>query len=233
MPLYRKGVVALAILICSLLGGIAYAAPKAVVEESVFHAGDIPQGTPITTVFLVKNMGDEPLMIQVKACCGMKVFAPAGPIEPGAAGKITISIATFQLRGKYQKDIEIRTNDPERKDMTVTVQATIQETLSITPAYVNFGKVKQGSNYVMEVVLANNGKDPVTLSHIAANPAEQLSISPRQRLTLKPGERKRFMLTFIPGKYRGIVEGSVLIKTDLERMPEKNISVRAEVVAGR
>lgn len=233
MPMHKKGVVALAILICSLLGGVAYASPKAVVEESVFNAGDLPQGTPLITVFLVKNAGDEPLTLQVKSCCGVKAAAPAGPIEPGATGKITISVATFQLRGKYKKDIEIITNDPETKDLTVTIQATIRETLSITPAYVNFGQVRQGSNYVMEIVIANNGKDQVILSRIIANPTEQLTVSPRQRLTLKPGEKKRFMLTFIPGKYRGIVEGSVLIKTDLERMPEKTIYVRAEVVAGR
>jgi hypothetical protein len=163
----------------------------------------------------------------------VKVSAPVGPLEPGTAGKINVIIATFPLKGRYKKDIEIVTNDPERKDIAYTVQANIMEILSFMPSYVNFGQVKQGSNYVMEILIANNGKEPVTITQIEANPAEHLTISPHQRFSLKQGQKKRLMLTFVPGKERGRVEGSVLIKTDMLRLPEKTIFVSAEVVTGK
>jgi hypothetical protein len=217
-----------------LFSGAAYAMPKAVVEQNAYNAGDIPQGKPIVCEFTIKNSGDEPLTIKAGSCCGIKLWVPADSIEPGGQGLIRVNIATVQMRGmKLKKDIEVSTNDPEKKDIIFTVQATIVEDLVFIPVFVNFGLVKQGSNFIMEIVLSNNGQDPVTITQIQTSPSDMLSISPCQRFTLKQGAKQRFVLTFTPGKSPGIIEGSVLMKTDKPGIPEKNLSVRAEIVANR
>lgn len=160
----------------------------------------------------------------------MTITAPEGPIAPNTKGKISVSIMTTNLRGTYRKDIEVVTNDPERKEITIKVQANILETLAIMPAYVNFGQVKAGEKAVSQISLTNNGPEPITILQIRATPAELLSISPQQKTTLKPGEKKQLVLTLASGKTTGMVEGSVLIKTNLPRLPEKTIYVRAEVM---
>jgi hypothetical protein len=58
----------LMLLIVLILSGIAYGAPKALVDEYVYNVGDIPQGQQIIHDFIIKNAGDEPLTIQAKPC---------------------------------------------------------------------------------------------------------------------------------------------------------------------
>lgn len=61
------------IVLCTLISmacltGLVYGAPKAVVTEYTYNAGDILQGKPIIHDFVLKNAGNEPLTIQVKPC---------------------------------------------------------------------------------------------------------------------------------------------------------------------
>lgn len=48
--------------------GIARCAPKALVPNSVYDAGQIPQGKDISNEFLLKNAGNEPLTFKVRPC---------------------------------------------------------------------------------------------------------------------------------------------------------------------
>lgn len=142
-----------------------------------------------------------------------------------------MSIATKNLRGAFRKDIQVLTNDPANKDITFSIQATIQETLAITPVYVNFGRVPVGEQKVIEISLSNNGTEPITIKSLRANPAESLRISPQQKLILNPGEKKQLSLTLLAGKTAGIIEGSIFLKTNAAHLPEKNIYIRAEIIA--
>jgi hypothetical protein len=48
--------------------GHAWCAPKALVMNSTYDAGDIPQGKDINTEFLLKNAGNEPLTFKARPC---------------------------------------------------------------------------------------------------------------------------------------------------------------------
>ena len=133
------------------------------------------------------------------------------------------------LTMKYRKVIEVVTNDPAQNNITLTVLANIQEILSVSPAFLNFGQVKAGAKGIAEIVIANQGKNPITITQIKTNPAEQLTISPRQRFQLKPGDTQRLTVAFLPGKRAGNVDGSVIIKAS-PNIPDKTVFVRAEAV---
>ncbi|MBN1635720.1 MAG: hypothetical protein JW920_04370 [Deltaproteobacteria bacterium] len=45
-----------------------YAAPKALIENPVFDAGQIPQGKKIEHDFIITNTGDEVLTYKIKGC---------------------------------------------------------------------------------------------------------------------------------------------------------------------
>lgn len=61
-------IVILAAILFAVIPLAANATPKAVVEEYVFNAGEIPQGKTIVHDFIIKNTGDKPLDIKVKPC---------------------------------------------------------------------------------------------------------------------------------------------------------------------
>jgi hypothetical protein len=67
--LKKEGVIAIAaVILLALISSAANATPKAVVDEFVFNAGEIPQGKAIVHDFIIKNTGDKPLEIKVKPC---------------------------------------------------------------------------------------------------------------------------------------------------------------------
>jgi len=154
-----------------------------------------------------------------------------GPIEPGTSGKINVEIKTTHFKDSYKKDINVTTNDPNKGAFVLTIHATIKEILSITPQYINFGSVAIKSKRDMPVKVTNNGKGNVTISVIDVNPALNLGISPNKNIIIKPGKTKDLLLKLDSGKDPGIIEGTVLIKTNIPNLPEKIIPVRAEVLA--
>jgi hypothetical protein len=154
-----------------------------------------------------------------------------GPIEPGTSGKINVEIKTFHLKDSYKKDIDVTTNDPNKVTFSLRIYATIREILSITPQYINFGRVPIKSKHDMPVKVTNMGKGNVTITAIDVNPPVNLSISPNKNIIIKPGSTKDLLLKLDSGKDPGFIEGTVLIKTDIPNLPEKIIPVRAEVLA--
>ena len=42
--------------------------PRAVVDNAVYDAGEVPQGQKITHTFILKNTGDADLTINIKRC---------------------------------------------------------------------------------------------------------------------------------------------------------------------
>ena len=146
---------------------------------------------------------------------------------------MNVSIATDHRRGTFRKDIQVLTNDPANQEITLCIQATVLETLSALPAYVDFGRVPAGARKVIEISLSNNGSEPIMIKKLLASPAESLLISPPKRFSLKPGEKKQLALTLVAAQRPGIMDGSVLIKTDTANLPAKNIYVRAEIVGAR
>ena len=154
-----------------------------------------------------------------------------GPIEPGTSGKINVEINTAYQKDTYKKDIVVTTNDPNKSTFTLTVHATIRESLSIDPQYINFGSVSANAKLNMPIKITNKDKKNVTITLITVNPAAKLSISPNKNIIIKPGKTKDLLLKLDSGKNPGIIEGTVLIKTNLPNIPEKTLPVRAEVIA--
>lgn len=58
----------IAVLVLFVTAGPALCAPRAVFKGLTHDAGQIPQGKDISTEFLLKNTGNEPLTFKVRPC---------------------------------------------------------------------------------------------------------------------------------------------------------------------
>jgi hypothetical protein len=154
-----------------------------------------------------------------------------GPIEPGTSGKINVEINTAYQKDIYKKNIVVTTNDPNKITFTLTVHATIRESLSIDPQYIDFGSVSTKAMLNKPIKITNKDKKNVTITLITVNPEANLSISPNKNIIIKPGKTKDLLLKLDSGKNPGKIEGSVLIKTNLPNIPQKTLQIRAEVIA--
>ena len=97
--------------------------PKIQMEEDSYDFGDIIQGELVTHEFVVKNIGNDKLLINsAKGSCGCTV--PVWPKEPILAGEEAIIKVTFNSAGRkgiQKKTVTLVTNViPNTKVITIT-----------------------------------------------------------------------------------------------------------------
>lgn len=88
------------------------------VSTKVFDAGEVVKGELISAEFVVKNTGDNPLIIaDVSTSCSCTVGDyPKDPIQPGETGKVTATVDTDRIGGaKVDKAVTILANTKPSK----------------------------------------------------------------------------------------------------------------------
>lgn len=88
--------------------------------ESSWNFGKIPQGRPVTHVFLVTNAGTETLTLEnVQASCGCTTPEwDHKPVAPGAQTEIRVGY-NAQAEGNFEKTISIFYNKGQLKTLTI------------------------------------------------------------------------------------------------------------------
>jgi len=89
--------------------------PVAKFDKMVHEFGDIPQGTPATTKFVITNDGNEPLIIaSAKASCGCTTPSyTQDPVLPGKTAEITVTY-NAAAPGNFTKTVTVKTNAEEQ-----------------------------------------------------------------------------------------------------------------------
>ena len=112
-----------------LLGYLASAQEKPVADnkadplqlkETSFDFGRIPQGKPVTHVFLIVNTGKEPLLLEnVQASCGCTTPEwTKEAIAPGAQSEIKVGYNSA-AEGSFEKTITIFYSKGQTKTFTI------------------------------------------------------------------------------------------------------------------
>ena len=100
------------------------------VTPNVHDFGVIEKESPVTTIFTVKNTGDNPLTINdAKASCGCTVpRKPEKPILPGETGELEVTFTSKpnQAGQNITKTVTITANIPG-STQTVTIKAKVKE----------------------------------------------------------------------------------------------------------
>jgi hypothetical protein len=224
-----KTVSILLFLVLSLVIGAqgAFGAPKVSVKSPEYQAGEVPQGAVIVHSFALKNVGDLPLTLKVKTCTcgGVKFETPAKSIVPGGSDEIKVSIPTRYSNGEFVKEILVQTNEPDGKDLKLTIRATVKEVLSVLPRIIVFRPENQGSGHAKEITVTNMDKKPVTILGAETEPAGAFEVSFQGNLPLKPGQKKAFRMVYSPDKAAGKVQGSLTLRTNMKQLPELKVPI--------
>lgn len=96
--------------------------PKLSLEEDVFNFGEISQGESVSHEFIIKNTGDDNLVISsAKGTCGCTVPEwPREPILPGKESKIKVTFNSSGKKGLQTKQVTLVTNAiPNIKVLTI------------------------------------------------------------------------------------------------------------------
>lgn len=104
-------------------------APRIDVVQNTFDYGDVRLGTPVETVFHVRNVGDQPLVILntpqvqvIEGCCPPRAVLSTKVIQPGQEATITLNFSMHQgMDGKHRFHIDLQTNDPKEPNKQLVV----------------------------------------------------------------------------------------------------------------
>jgi hypothetical protein len=97
-------------------------------DKDVHDYGVVKYDGNGTCEFTVKNVGDEPLIIQnAKASCGCTVPSyPKEPIMPGASASITVKYNT-KRPGSINKSIRIYSNAVNEQEKVIYIKGRVEQ----------------------------------------------------------------------------------------------------------
>ena len=172
--------------------------PKIQIENPLFDFGTATEAMMVNHVFKLKNVGKGRLVIShVKTSCGCTAAKPTqNTLAPGEETEISVGFDTHFQKGHQVRTITAFTNDPNTPEAIMTMQGTVKQQVSATPADVAFGKVKQGTEVTKEVVINDLTlrKDPFTVTDINnSNPA--IKVEKTNRTDGKPGVMLKITVT--------------------------------------
>lgn len=125
--------------------------------------GDVVSGTAADSGILLRNTGDQLLMVTFVSISGAGFSTPATPlaIAPGGSAPIPITF-TATAPGDFTGTLRIETNDPESAVVTIPMSAHVTEApaLSFAPAQMSFEATPGGSATAM-LTLGNDGGSPL------------------------------------------------------------------------
>lgn len=107
-----------------------FAAPKVYLEKDIIDIGALKEGKVNEFGFALFNKGDSDLVINsIYAPCGcVKVLWPKDKtiIPPGSKADIKYTFDSTGLEGEVTKYLYIYTNDPNKLNLKVTIQANVE-----------------------------------------------------------------------------------------------------------
>ncbi len=160
--LRRTLCIAVALLASLTLAGAAVAQPKAAADTLIHDFGVIPRGDVAEHTFLLRNEGDEDLLItQVRSACACAVVEHPDVIRPGETGEFKIDLDTMLLQGPTQKLVRVYSNDPESPRIDFSINVDARPYVDVHPGYFRYIVVQGFTDAasIQQKVMASSPKE--------------------------------------------------------------------------
>jgi len=208
--------------------GVSAQEPRLQIREAVFDFGTVDEGASVTHDFELLNSGNADLRIErVVPTCGCTVpTLPADVLAPGATAQLQVQFNTSGFNGRVEKHITLFTNDENKAASTLTLRGEIVPLISVTPPYLDFGRVVKGAP-------APERKE-VTVRIKAGSGAEISQVKAfGKHLVLEDmtggAKERRFFLSLSPDVPRGELRDRVVIGLKGAEQSSVNLPVFANV----
>ncbi len=214
--------VACAVLTDSPAGAIG-STPAITFESETCELGSVAQGEKPDCVFSFTNSGSADLRIlQVEPTCGCTTAMLSATLVPaGARGGIHVVFDSENFSGEIVKEVEVRSDDPVRRSVTLRVKALVELEIDFEPGVVAFDDVRPGALLKSVVMLTNRRAEPVRVLRLEAAPSSYRCQMPAwpdrsQPLVLESWDRVAIEVAFaaprtlamaIPGECALEIEG--------------------------
>jgi hypothetical protein len=199
--------------------------PNIFFKEKGFVAGEVQEGTIVEHSYKVYNKGGAVLRINsVKTSCGCTAAEFDRAIPPGGEGRIRVTFNTMGRSGRSIKSINVFSNDPEKRNETLTLEATIKPLLMITPSTIITLTGKRGEMKSVEVLISAGLDKPLNIEPEGFT-LDGGKISYKIE-TVEAGKQYRVVFRNNPD-IQGNFNGELRLRTNYMEKPRIKIAVRS------
>lgn len=196
--------------------------------EKEHDFGNVTEGDSLKHTFKVKNAGTAPLEItRVRTSCGCTAaVTKEKTVAPGQTTEIEVTFNTRGRMGPNRKTITIQTNDPENANAKVEIKAMIERLLAFEPTIVRLN-ASHGEEKSVEAWLTGKlAKDAkLEIGEVEGDSDVKVELAEK-----KEGEEtKRGVKFTLKGTKVGRTNGTVKIKTGVEKVPELSLRFNTAV----
>ncbi len=228
-------------------GGTTEPGARWVLEQPVHEFGTAWAGMIITHPFIIRNVGNEPLIIhEAKPKCACSISENyTREIPPGGEGQIPFTLNTAGKFGKVSETISVRTNDKVQPWLTLEMRGEAKSVVrmeviddgvvrpgttefgEIRYADGNFGRIKSDQHLRRVIRMENTSGLDLKLRVLGVNQATE-----RFKAVLKetkPNQFYELTITGIPPFPEGYTEGKITFTTGLAESPDFTVGAYAYV----
>lgn len=208
------------------LNGICFSQPRIAVEKTKVDLGVIYNGSVARGRVVIRNIGRDSLkIVGVTTSCGCTtVKRPKDILRPGEQDAVEIEFNSTGYRGKFEKHVDILSNDPKTPATSVTLLAEVVEELQPVnfPSVIWLGAVPVGKEVEQIVGLKNiSGKVITVLRYDVSSPDLRVALGIR---TILPADTLRFTIKITPNRTEYINE-LLLLETDSNKQTKVPVRV--------
>jgi hypothetical protein len=174
--------------------------------------------------FLVRNRGTADLVIEeVKPGCGCTAAKFDRVIAPGKEGKIELVIDGSKVAGSFSKSTEVKTNDPDRPQLTLVMSGKKIPLVKVVPEGTVYLHGRPGEAVEKELTIASNEKDlDFQVTKVTSNMDDKVKYSYARGA--KAGE---YVIKVSKDPKLPIMStyGTLMVHTNSKKMPETSLQV--------
>lgn len=227
------GVVLGAALLAALQGCVAaapsggYLAPPSGVQlvalQEHHDFGTVDSGPVVTHTFKLKNFGPDTIDIRsVSGACGCTAILASTPtLAPGEEGGVEVALDTYKLSGEQSKTVTVRSSDPVRPDLLLTLHGFVANDLRAAPSRLFLGRLPAGA-VVSQHVDVELARPDVEITGVSID-SDRLAVETTPLDAPQKGVRVR--VTLLPSARTGTFDDRIVVSTTSPRQPQVTIPV--------
>ena len=204
-------------------------------SETMWDFGYVPKTGKVSHTYLVKNIGEDTLIIvKVRTSCGCTT-APLSKqrIAPHETAEMKVIFDPRKIKiGETTKRLQVISNDPNNPFADVQFTAKIGRSNSLvklTPTEINFDTVAQGTEDVRTITIENISGEKLSVELIEV-PGENIELD-LESTSLKPSESVQISLKLKNEATSGNFHTSLTLDFEGSKIARVSIPISGVVVS--
>jgi hypothetical protein len=193
--------------------------PRISFDHEVKDFGKVPYGDKLVERFPFSNVGDDPLIVQdVRAECGCtKTLTGSRELAPGGHSEI---VATFDASGlgpgRKERHVYVRSNDPQRPSVKLTLLANVVRELTANPSTLTMTIKPSPQSLSVDLQIANTSDKPVMIISVKTLDRDVQAEMEKERLVVDPASTTPCHIVMSLGRdnRRPVIAGVLILETD-------------------